>query len=171
MTMRTLDTRHPTFDAQFAELVSIDTAVDREIERVAEAIVEDVRLRGDAALLEYTNRFDRMRASTVAELEIGSGEMRAALESIPMEQRAALETAALQVRRHAARLVEHLGPGVVGHLPVTDGLREVHAVRVVRFVVEHLVEDQSAVSHCDVPAIAQPHSAAPRRLLCRRAAG
>ncbi len=103
MTMRTLDTRDPTFDAQFAELVSIDTAIDREIERVAEAIVEDVRLRGDAALLEYTNRYDRMRASTVAELEIGSGEMRAALDSIPIEQRAALETAARRIRAYHER--------------------------------------------------------------------
>jgi len=103
MTMRTLDTRDPTFDAQFAELVSIDTAIDREIERVAEAIVEDVRLRGDAALLEYTNRYDRMRASTVAELEIGSGEMRAALDSIPIEQRAALETAASRIRAYHER--------------------------------------------------------------------
>lgn len=103
MTMRTLDTRNPTFDAQFAELVSIDTAIDREIERVAEAIVEDVRLRGDAALLEYTNRFDRMRAGTVAELEIGSGEMRAALDSIPIEQRAALETAARRIRAYHER--------------------------------------------------------------------
>jgi histidinol dehydrogenase len=103
MTMRTLDTRNPTFDAQFAELVSIDTAIDREIERVAEAIVEDVRLRGDAALLDYTNRFDRMRASTVTELEIGSGEMRAALDSIPIEQRAALETAARRIRAYHER--------------------------------------------------------------------
>jgi histidinol dehydrogenase len=103
MTLRTLDTRDPTFDAQFAELVSIDTAIDREIERVAEAIVEDVRLRGDAALLEYTNRYDRMRASTVAELEIGSGEMRAALDSIPIEQRAALETAARRIRAYHER--------------------------------------------------------------------
>jgi histidinol dehydrogenase len=103
MTMRTLDTRDPTFDAQFAELVSIDTAIDREIERVAEAIVEDVRLRGDAALLEYTNRYDRMRVSTVAELEIGSGEMRAALDSIPIEQRAALETAARRIRAYHER--------------------------------------------------------------------
>jgi histidinol dehydrogenase len=103
MTMRTLDTRNPTFDAQFAELVAVDTAIDREIERVAEAIVEDVRVRGDAALLAYTNRFDRMRASTVAELEIGSGEMRAALESIPIEQRAALETAARRIRAYHER--------------------------------------------------------------------
>jgi histidinol dehydrogenase len=103
MTMRTLDTRHPTFDAQFADLVAIDTAIDREIERVAEAIVEDVRLRGDAALLEYTNRYDRMRASTVTELEIGPGEMRAALDSIPIEQRAALETAARRIRAYHER--------------------------------------------------------------------
>jgi histidinol dehydrogenase len=101
--IRTLDTRDPTFDAQFADLVAIDTAVDREIERVADAIVEDVRLRGDAALLEYTNRFDRIRAASVSELEIGSGEMRAALESLAVEQRAALEIAARRIRAYHER--------------------------------------------------------------------
>ena len=66
MKVRTLDSRQPTFDAEFAELVAVDTAVDREIERVAAGIVDDVKTRGDAALLEYTNRFDRMRVRAVA---------------------------------------------------------------------------------------------------------
>jgi len=82
MKVRTLDSRQPGFDAQFAELVAVDTAIDREIDRVATAIIDDVRTRGDAALLEYTNRFDRMRASSVAELEIPAAEMQAALDYV-----------------------------------------------------------------------------------------
>ena len=100
MMVRTLDSRQPTFDAQFAELVAVDTAIDREIERVATAIVDDVKTRGDAALLEYTNRFDRMRVGSVAELEIPAREMQAALDGLPADQRAALEAAARRIRAY-----------------------------------------------------------------------
>ena len=98
MKMRRLDARAAGFDAQFAALVATDTAVDREVERVAGAIVDDVKRRGDAALLEYTHRFDRVSASTAAELEIAPAEMRSALDALGDEQRAALETAARRIR-------------------------------------------------------------------------
>jgi histidinol dehydrogenase len=98
MKLRVLDTRDAGFDAAFVQLVAVDTAIDREIERRAEAIVEDVRVRRDAALLEYTNRFDRMQAPSVAALEIGAAEMRAALDGLPLDTRAALEAAARRVQ-------------------------------------------------------------------------
>lgn len=93
-----LSTRDPGFDAAFAQLVAVDTAVDRAINERAVAIVEDVRARGDAAVLEYTNRFDRMAAPSVAALEISAAEMRVALEGLPAEDRAALEAAAMRIR-------------------------------------------------------------------------
>ncbi|HPE02362.1 MAG TPA: histidinol dehydrogenase [Burkholderiaceae bacterium] len=95
--MRLLSTRDPGFDAAFADLVAVDTAIDAGIEARACAIVDDVRARGDAALLEYTNRFDRMAAPSVAALEIPADEMRAALESLPAARRAALEAAARRI--------------------------------------------------------------------------
>ncbi len=98
MKVRTLDTRDADFDAAFAQLVAVDTAGDRAIERVAEAIVDDVKARGDAALLEYTRRFDRVDAPTVAALEIGGDEMRAALQALPVADRAALEAAARRIQ-------------------------------------------------------------------------
>jgi len=99
MTMvRILDTSDPGFEAAFAPLVALDSAVDRGIEARADAIVDDVRARGDAALLEYTNRFDRMQATSVAELEIPAAQMRAAFDNLPPAQRAALEAAAARVR-------------------------------------------------------------------------
>ena len=64
MNVRRLDASDPSFDAQFAALVATDTAIDREVERVTGEIVDDVKRRGDAALLEYTNRFDRTNAAT-----------------------------------------------------------------------------------------------------------
>ena len=98
MNVRRLNASDPSFDAQFAALIATDTAIDREVERVAGEIVDDVKRRGDAALLEYTNRFDRINAATVAELEIRAPEMREALDSLGGEQRGALETAAQRIR-------------------------------------------------------------------------
>ena len=103
MNVRRLDAGDASFDAQFATLVATDTAVDREIERVAGAIVDDVRRRGDEALLEYTNRFDRINATTVADLQVGALEMTSALDSLGGEQRSALETAAQRIRRFHER--------------------------------------------------------------------
>ncbi|HKO68688.1 MAG TPA: histidinol dehydrogenase, partial [Burkholderiaceae bacterium] len=98
MKVRRLDATDPGFDSQFAGLIATDTAIDREVERVAGQIVDDVRRRGDKALLEYTNRFDRISATTVAELEVRPPEMREALDSLGVEQRGALETAADRIR-------------------------------------------------------------------------
>ena len=98
MKLRRLDASDADFDAKFAALIATDTAVDREVERVAGEIVDDVRHRGDAALLEYTHRFDRLDATTVAALEISSAEMKDALQSLGGEQRSALETAAQRIR-------------------------------------------------------------------------
>lgn len=99
MNVRRLDAGDAGFDAQLATLVATDTAIDREVERVAGAIVDDVKRRGDPALLEYTNRFDRIDAATVAELEVPASETRSALDSLGGEQRSALETAAQRIRR------------------------------------------------------------------------
>jgi histidinol dehydrogenase len=98
MKVRMLDTREPGFEAAFGPLVAVDTAVDKSIEQRADAIVDDVRARGDAALIEYTNRFDRMKVASVAALEITQAEMRAAFDGLPVDQRDALKAAAERVR-------------------------------------------------------------------------
>lgn len=98
MKVRILDTREPTFEATFGPLVAVDSAVDKSIEARADAIVDDVRARGDVALLEYTNRFDRMQAPSVTALEISQAQMRAAFDGLPAAQRDALQAAAERVR-------------------------------------------------------------------------
>ncbi|MCF0253211.1 MAG: histidinol dehydrogenase [Duodenibacillus sp.] len=98
MTIRRLNTRDAGFKEAFSALVAVDASVDPEITRRAEAIVDDVRARGDAAVLEYTARFDRLPAASMSELVITADEMRAALEGLPAEQRSALEQAAERIR-------------------------------------------------------------------------
>jgi histidinol dehydrogenase len=96
--VRRLDTRAADFEREFARLNAIEAATDPAIERAVEAILSDVRTRGDAALLEYTARFDQLRVDSVAELEITPAQMGAALDALPAEQRSALLAAADRIR-------------------------------------------------------------------------
>jgi histidinol dehydrogenase len=108
MKVRTLYTTDAGFEAAFAKLVAVDTAVDKTIEARADAIVDDVRSRGDAALLEYTNRFDRMSAPSVAALEISQAEMQRAFDGLPAEQRQALQAATARIRAFHQRQYERV---------------------------------------------------------------
>lgn len=98
MQIRRLSSAEADFRKKFSELVAVDASVDPEITRRAEAIVEDVRERGDAAVLEYTARFDRLPAEKLSDLMITAEEMREALETLPPEQHASLEEAARRIR-------------------------------------------------------------------------
>ena len=98
MQIRRLSSAEADFEQKFRELVAVDASVDPEITRRAEAIVDDVRERGDAAVLEYTARFDRMAVEKLSDLIITAEEMRQALETLPDEQRTALEEAARRIR-------------------------------------------------------------------------
>src|SRR5690606_31656465 len=80
-----------------------DASQDESIERAVAEILRDVQQRGDQAVLEYTQRFDRVQAASVADLEIPRGALQAALNELDAAQRAALETAAERVRRYHER--------------------------------------------------------------------
>ncbi|MCD6076154.1 MAG: hisD [Ramlibacter sp.] len=87
------------FDAALAARLHWSADTDAGIEQVVADILADVRKRGDAAVLEYTNRFD-MQAGSLAALELRRSELKAALEGLPGKQRDALETAAARVRSY-----------------------------------------------------------------------
>jgi len=103
LAMRRLDTADPGFDAEFAALIAFEAGQDPAIDAAVAQIVADVRARGDAALREYTRRFDRLDASSVADLEITAGEMRDARASLPAAQRDALGAAAARIRAYHER--------------------------------------------------------------------
>jgi len=95
-----LDSRDAGFDRALSELLAFDASQDESIERAAAAILDDVRRRGDDALLEYTRRFDRVQADSVQALEIPRGEWQDALACLPAAQRNALEAAAERIRSY-----------------------------------------------------------------------
>ena len=98
LTLRTLDTRDAGFDAALDALVAFEVAQDATIDAAVARIVGDVRVRGDAAVLEYTRRFDHVDAATIGELAIDARAMREAYAVLPAEQRSALEVAAHRIR-------------------------------------------------------------------------
>jgi len=95
-----LDTADSGFKSELRQLLAYDASQDESIERATAEILARVQHEGDSALLEYTQRFDRVEASSVAELEIDRSEWLAALEALPQEQRKALEAAAERIRRY-----------------------------------------------------------------------
>ena len=107
--LRQLDTASASFEADFEQLRHWSEDTDAAIEgRVAE-ILADVQTRGDAALLDYTARFDRLQATSVAELQISAGELKAAFDGLPPAQAQALQAAAGRVRRYHERQLEACG--------------------------------------------------------------
>ena len=95
-----LSTASSTFDADFKARLHWSAETDAAIEQRVADILTDVQQRGDAAVLEYTQRFDGMQASTMAELELTQAELKTAFEAIPAAQRDALQAAAQRVRSY-----------------------------------------------------------------------
>ncbi|HEX2605631.1 MAG TPA: histidinol dehydrogenase [Oxalicibacterium sp.] len=107
--IRRFDSTHPDFKLQLAEVLAFEASEDEAIDRAAARILEDVKKRGDAAVLEYTEKFDQVKASSVAALEIGRDALQAALDSLPPARRAALQTAADRVRAYHERQKQEIG--------------------------------------------------------------
>ncbi|MCU0928031.1 MAG: histidinol dehydrogenase [Burkholderiaceae bacterium] len=101
--VRRLTTAAFEFEQDFQRLLHWSDEADHAIEQRVAQILADVRARGDAAVLEYTARFDGVQAHSVAELEIPQAELQAALASLAPERRAALEAAARRVRDYHER--------------------------------------------------------------------
>jgi len=100
MNIRKLSTKDAGFDADLKALLAFETAQDDSIDVVVANILKDVKARGDEAVLEYTNRFDKTSAKTLSELEISQAELTAALNGLPAAQREALQSAAARVRSY-----------------------------------------------------------------------
>ncbi len=95
-----ISTVSATFDAEFKARLHWSAEADAAIEQRVADILADVQQRGDAAVLEYTARFDGLEAASVAALELTQAELKAAFESIPAQQRDALQAAARRVRSY-----------------------------------------------------------------------
>ena len=101
MDIKQLDYNDADFWQALDERLAWEQSIDGEVVKIVTDILNDVKRRGDAAVIEYTNRFDRMSISDAAELELGNDRLQASLERIDPQQREALQFAADRVCAYA----------------------------------------------------------------------
>ncbi len=89
------------FYQQLDSALAWEASIDGDIAKIVADILADVKQRGDAAVIEYTNKFDRMSLKNASEFELNKEQLQQALESIDVDQRQALELAAQRVRNYA----------------------------------------------------------------------
>ncbi|TXH69341.1 MAG: histidinol dehydrogenase [Thiothrix sp.] len=103
MKIQQLSTQNQDFWQALDALLAWESVSDDAVFGTVNEIIKNVRSRGDAAVLEYTNRFDRMQVKAMHELEIAPERLQAALDNLPAAQRVALQQAAERIRRYAER--------------------------------------------------------------------
>ena len=109
--IRKLDSSQDGFQQSLDTLLAFEADTDAAIETSVAKILADVKTRGDAAVLEYTNRFDRIPhggAAEMAAFDISQAELQAALNGLPSAQREALQIAAQRIRAFHERQREEL---------------------------------------------------------------
>lgn len=100
MHIRRLQSSSFDFADQLSRLLAWDTSAHEAVETAVKQILDEVRGRKDAALVEYTNRFDSRQVSSMADLTITHDQLVAALGRISAVQREALEQAAVRIREY-----------------------------------------------------------------------
>ncbi len=100
MNIRRFATTDQDFDQKLKVLLAFETAQDDSIDNVVADILRNVKQRGDQAVLEYTRKFDRLDVADMQVLELSRAELQQALDSLPADQRQALQEAADRVRSY-----------------------------------------------------------------------
>ncbi|ANG62064.1 histidinol dehydrogenase [Marinobacterium aestuarii] len=103
LNIQRLDAGAADFEASLQKLLAWEAVSDSGVNATVDEILGRVRTQGDAAVVEYSNRFDRVGVSSMAELEISRERLEQALEELPQAQRSALEEAAVRVRDYHER--------------------------------------------------------------------
>ncbi|MDW5315360.1 histidinol dehydrogenase [Rhizobium sp. PL01] len=97
-----LDYLTPGFESEFAAFLTTKREVSEDVNTVVKTIIDDVRLRGDVALAEYTKKFDGLDFAVTA-MAVTSDEIDAAINAVPSEVLGALKVAAVRIEAHHAR--------------------------------------------------------------------
>lgn len=100
MNIKQLDANQSDFWPQLEALLAWEAVSDDKVMNIVKEILSAVKTRGDDAVVEYSQRFDRVKATTMADLEISLDRAQTALNNLPQAQRQALESAAARVRSY-----------------------------------------------------------------------
>ncbi|MBS0299881.1 MAG: histidinol dehydrogenase, partial [Proteobacteria bacterium] len=90
----------PDFDSKLDKLLAFEGAQDDVVDSTVAKILADIKIRKDAALIEYTNRFDRLNVASAEALELTQDDLQQALAVLPSTERTALQQAAGRVRSY-----------------------------------------------------------------------
>ncbi len=101
--MKYLNTQSPDFQSELKALLAFETAQDPKIDQIVADICADVHQRGDAAVVEYTNRFDGTSAASMADLTLNQNDLQTAFERLPADIQTALKTSAARVESYHRR--------------------------------------------------------------------
>ena len=105
--VKRLKSSQTDFDQQLDAMLAWESVSDKAVNERVDEIIMQVRAKGDEAVVELTNRFDRTTVSEMAQLEMSQARLQQALEAISPEQRNALEVAADRVRSYHERQLSH----------------------------------------------------------------
>jgi histidinol dehydrogenase len=106
MKIRKLSSRDANFKEDLTKLLAFEETADDVLESTVAGILKDVRVRGDAAVLEYTAKFDRLLLAGALQMELPKEELQAAFVGLPTEQRVALEAAAQRVTDYHQKQIQ-----------------------------------------------------------------
>jgi len=101
--IKQIDSRSEDFWPQLQQLLAWETVSDEQVFSTVSEILSSVRTQGDAAVLDLTARFDGLKVNDMSELEMPLGTLKSTFDSLPAEQKQALELAAERIRRYAER--------------------------------------------------------------------
>ncbi|MBA36155.1 MAG: histidinol dehydrogenase [Oleispira sp.] len=98
--IRRLDTNANDFSSELETLLAWESVSDTKVQTIVTDILSDVKTRGDAAVIEYSNRFDHLQVENMDQLELNQEQLEEALNTLPADQRQALLAAADRVRKY-----------------------------------------------------------------------
>lgn len=100
MNIKRLKTSQADYQTQMENLLAWEGVSDDKVNSTVRDIINNIRTRGDDALVEFTNKFDRMNVSSMKDLTFSKAQIETAYNNIPDDQRQALEVAADRVRSY-----------------------------------------------------------------------
>ena len=98
--IRRLDTNANDFSSELETLLAWESVSDTKVQTIVTDILSDIKTRGDAAVIEYSNRFDHLQVENMDQLELNQEQLEEALNTLPADQRQALLAAADRVRKY-----------------------------------------------------------------------
>ena len=104
--MKKFSTQDRDFDSKLGSLIAWESASNEEVVRSVEKIINDVKVNGDASVLEYTNKFDSVKVESISELIVSKERLKESFDNLAIEQKNALLTAAERIKSYHQNQVQ-----------------------------------------------------------------